>query len=344
MMATVVAGIGTSHGPQLKTPPTRWAERGEADRRSSTLEFRGARYTFDELKAARQDFAHECADDVQAARWEACRDAMDGLGAHLRDAEVDVLVIVSSDHKEVYDDRLLPAFAIYWGDAVDHVPFTPEQLAAMAPGLAEAAHGDVPERTVTRPCRADLARHLIESAAEEGFDVAASRSLPAGRYGNHGIPHGYGFIYQRIVGERSTVPMVPVFINTFYEPNPPSARRCLDFGRALGRALASFPEDLRIGVVASGGLSHFVIDEDLDLTFLAALEAGDEEHLASVPASEMRSGSSELRNWIAVAGIAEETGLSVSSVDYQPCYRTEAGTGNAMGFVTWSPAREETTR
>ena len=54
----------------------------------------------------------------------------------------------------------------------------------------------------------------------------------------------------------------------------------------------------------------------------------------------MRSGTSELRNWITVAGIAEQAGLVVDTVDYQPCYRTEAGTGNAMGFVTWK-ANEE---
>ncbi|WP_433347205.1 hypothetical protein ACQP25_29415 [Microtetraspora malaysiensis] len=343
-MARVVAGIGASHGPQLKTPSIRWSERGEADRRSSTLEFRGGRYAFEQLKAVREDFSHECAPDVQADRWAACQRAMDRLGAYLAAAEVDVVVIVSSDHKEVYGDELLPAFAIYWGNAVDHVPFTPEQIAAMQPGLGEAARGDVPERTVSRPCHSELALHLIASAMEDGFDVAASRTLPAGRYGNHGIPHGYGFIYQRIMGERSQVPLVPVFINTFFEPNPPSARRCLDFGRALGRAIASFPRDLRVGVVASGGLSHFVIDEDLDRDFIRALETFDERHLASLPASEMRSGNSELRNWIAVAGIAAETGLSVSSVDYQPCYRTEAGTGNAMGFVTWSPTSEESDR
>lgn len=340
-MATVVAAIGTSHGPQLKTPPIRWAERGEADRGSTTLEFRGERHTFDRLRAVRGDFSHKCAPDVQHNRWAACQRAMDRLGRHLADAELDVLVIVSSDHKEVYGDELLPAFAVYWGDAVDHVPFTPEQLAAMQPGLGEAALGDVPAERVSRPCHPGLARHLIEHSAQEGFDVAASRTLPAGRYGNHGVPHGYGFVYQRIMGESSRVPMVPVFVNTFYEPNPPTARRCLDFGHSLGRALAAFPGDLRIGVVASGGLSHFVIDEDLDRAFVEALEKGDEAHLASVPAAEMRSGSSELRNWIVVAGIAAETGLTVTSVDYQPCYRTEAGTGNAMGFVTWSPTTEE---
>lgn len=44
---------------------------------------------------------------------------------------------------------------------------------------------------------------------------------------------GYGFIYQRILGERSAVPFVPVFVDTFYEPHPPSAARCAAFGEAL---------------------------------------------------------------------------------------------------------------
>ena len=151
------------------------------------------------------------------------------------------------------------------------------------------------------------------------------------------MPHGWGYIYQRILGQESAIPFVPVAINTFYEPNPPSAARCHGFGRSLGRALASFPQDLRVAVVASGGLSHFVIDEDLDRAFLDALKTQDESFLTGLDREIMRSGSSELRSWIAVAGIAAEAGLSVGSVDYEPCYRTEAGTGNAMGFVTWTP-------
>ena len=335
-MATVVTAIGCSHGPQLKTPPEGWAERGRADRRNRSLEFQGKAYDFDTLRSLREDFSAQCTTEAMQANWDASQEAMDHLARHVVDADVDVLVIVSSDHKEIFGDELLPAFAIYWGDDVPHVPFTDAQLAAMAPGLADAARGDVPDEMIVRPCRPDLARHLIEQAGQAGFDVAASRSLPAGRYDNHGIPHGWGFIYQRILGEHSTVPFVPVFINTFYEPNPPTAARSYHFGRALGRALAAFPHDLRIGVVASGGLSHFVIDEDLDRDFLAALEADDENYLTTVDPALMRSGSSELRNWIAVAGIAAETSLAVDSTDYRPCYRTEAGTGNAMGFVTWS--------
>lgn len=337
-MATVVTGIGTSHGPQLKTPVAGWVERGKADRASSTLEFRGARYDFEGLRAARPDFAAECTPEVMGRRSAACQAALDGLGAHLRAADVDVLVIVSSDHKEVFDDELLPAFAVYWGESVEHVPFTDEQLAAMAPGLAAAAGGDVPAQRIVRPCHPTLARALIRAAGADGFDVGASRTLPPGRYGNHGIPHGWGYIYQRIAGEASTVPFVPVFVNTFYEPNPPAPGRCYALGRSIGRALQAFPEDLRVGVVASGGLSHFVIDEELDHAFLDALKAGDTAHLTGLDAAWLRSGTSELRNWVTVAGIAAETGLRMQDVDYVPCYRTEAGTGNAMGFVTWSAA------
>ncbi|MGW4379167.1 DODA-type extradiol aromatic ring-opening family dioxygenase [Kitasatospora sp. NPDC004531] len=335
-MATVITGIGSSHGPQLKTPPAGWPERGLADRRNPALEFQGRTYDFAALKALREDFSEHCTPEAMQANWDASQAAMDRLGRHLADADVDVLVIVSSDHKEVYGDELLPAFAVYWGEDVAHVPFTEEQLAAMAPGLAEAALGDVPQRTIVRPCHSELARHLVEQAGEAGFDVAASRTLPSGRYANHGIPHGWGFIYQRILGEACSIPFVPVFVNTFYEPNPPTAARSYRFGRALGRSLTQFPQDLRIGVVASGGLSHFVIDEELDRCFLDALEAGDEKFLTSIDPALMRSGTSELRNWITVAGIAAETGLAVDSAEYHPCYRTEAGTGNAMGFVTWS--------
>jgi 3-O-methylgallate 3,4-dioxygenase len=335
-MAKVVAAIGTSHGPQLKTPPGGWAERGIADRSNRTLVYQGQDYQFDQLKALREDFSAQITPDVIQARWDACQASLDRLGQYLRQAQLDVLLIVSSDHKEIYTDELLPAFAVYWGDDVAHVPFTAADLAKMAPGLADAALGDVPaEETIIRPCHPALARHLIQSAVADGFDVAASKELPPGRYGNRGIPHGWGFIYQRILGQESRLPFVPVFVNTFYEPNPPSARRCYEFGKILAKAISEFGEDLRVGVVASGGLSHFVIDPDLDEAFLAALRGHDEKYLTSLDDAVMRSGTSELRNWITVAGIAEQAGLAVGTIDYQPCYRTETGTGNAMGFVTW---------
>ncbi|MDA3625599.1 hypothetical protein OU415_09140 [Saccharopolyspora sp. WRP15-2] len=335
-MTEIVAGFGTSHGPQLKAPPPEaWETRGKADRRSEGLKFRGGTYTYEELRELREDFSHEITPEVMRRRWDSCQQSMDRLADFVHAQDVDVLVIVSSDHKETYGDEWLAPFSVYWGDEVAHVPFTQEQLDAMAPGLAEAAAGDVPDRTIMRPTHRELGKHIIQSTQAEDFDTGATEVIPAGRYGNHTIPHGFGFIYQRFLGQESTVPMVPIFINTFWEPNPPGAKRCYDFGRAVGRAIRSFPGDLRVGVVASGGLSHFVIDEKLDQEFIQALRDHDAGYLSVVPAAEMRSGASELRNWIAVAGIADEAGLDVTSADYVPCYRTEAGTGNAMCFLTW---------
>lgn len=152
---------------------------------------------------------------------------------------------------------------------------------------------------------------------------------------NHSIPHGWGFILQQVLDGHDLIPIVPVFVNTFWEPNPPSARRCYDFGVALGAAISSFPLDLRVGVVASGGLSHFVIDEELDRGFMKALIDKDREFMTGLGDDLLRSGTSELRNWIVVGGAVAGTALSATVIDYLPCYRSAAGTGCAMTFMAW---------
>lgn len=340
-MAEIVLGIGTSHGPLLNTPPAEWGQRASADRRNKALIWRGEEYTYEELVTARgQDFADECLPEVWQRRHAACRTAIAELGDVIRAAEVDVLVVVSSDHKEIFDDQLLPQFAFYWGSSVGHEPFTQADLDAMPPGLAIAEVANQPETSTIHPCHSELALHLIRATSAAGFDPAASSALPAGKYGTHGIPHGWGFIYQQVLGGTNgsagdEIPFVPLFVNTFWEPNPPSAARCYDFGVALGAAIASFPSDLRVGVVASGGLSHMVVDEELDRGFLDALLADDRDHLAALPDAVLRSGTSEMRNWIVTGAALAGRGLAPRLVDYQPCYRSEAGTGCAMGFVAW---------
>ena len=97
--------------------------------------------------------------------------------------------------------------------------------------------------------------------------------------------------------------------------------------------LASWDSDARIGIIASGGLSHFTIDEELDTGVLSAIATRDLDALRSVPVAKLNSGNSEIRNWIAVAGAAQ--GLRPDWSDYVPCYRTAAGTGCGMAFAAW---------
>jgi OH-DDVA oxygenase len=131
------------------------------------------------------------------------------------------------------------------------------------------------------------------------------------------------------------IPNVPVIANTFFPPNQPTARRCFEFGRTVARAILAWEVPARVAIFGSGGMSHFVIDESFDRMLIDAIQRRDVAALCSVPEQTLQSGTSELKNWIAAAGAMFETDLAGGLVDYQPCYRSEAGTGTANGFMCW---------
>ena len=85
--------------------------------------------------------------------------------------------------------------------------------------------------------------------------------------------------------------------------------------------------------MASGGLSHVILDEEIDDMTLTALKAKDADALANLPVDRLTGGTSEIRNWVVLAGAPEP--LDMTLIDYVPCYRTMAGTGCGMGFASW---------
>jgi 3-O-methylgallate 3,4-dioxygenase len=335
-MAEIVLGIGSSHGPLLNTPPEEWGQRAEADRRNPELYFRGRPYNFTalvDLRAA-ENLAAEITPERMAAHHAACQRAIDALAETLARVAPDAVVIIGDDQEEVFYDDNMPALSVYWGETLENGPLPKAYLANRPPGLNVADWGYYPPEPVLVPCEPKLGLHLIESLIDEGFDVSHTRRLPPGRAGNHPVPHAYGFVYRRLMRDQ-VIPNVPVFINTFYPPNQPTLSRCYAFGEALRRAVESWPSDKRVAVIASGGLTHFVIEEDLDQQVLAALKEQDRDRLLGLPEDHFESGTSEIRNWIALAGALAGTGRRMQLVDYVPCYRSLAGTGNAMGFAQW---------
>jgi hypothetical protein len=78
-----------------------------------------------------------------------------------------------------------------------------------------------------------------------------------------------------------------------------------------------------------------VVDEELDRSFLGAMQRRDADALISIPPYNFRSGTSELKNWIPVAGAMTAAGLDMTVIDYQPLYRSAAGTGSGMAFAYW---------
>lgn len=335
-MAHIVLGIGTSHGVMVSIPSEYWKDRVPADRAEKQHPFRGGTYTFDELAALRSgdNLSAQIRPEVLCERHVRCQRAIAALAEAYAATGADMAVIVGNDQLEVFTRETIPAFGVFRGPYVEGIPRSPEFLAKLNPAIARAELDRTPQVYTQYPCLPDVGWHVIAALTADGFDVTQMTRLQTGEIGSNAAPHAYGFVYRRIMRDEVT-PHVPVFVNTFYPPNQPPAARCFEFGRALARAVASWPEDKTVVMVGSGGMSHFVVDEDFDREVLEAMASGNAAALRNVPETMWQSGTSEIKNWIAVAGAMTEAGLKMNLVDYVAAYRSEAGTGSGLGFAVW---------
>jgi len=89
-----------------------------------------------------------------------------------------------------------------------------------------------------------------------------------------------------------------------------------------------------VAVLASGGLSHFVVEEELDRQVLGGLADPNGEALRAIPREALLEGSSEILNWVLTAGAVSH--LTLQSANYVPVRRTPAGSGVGLGFAVWS--------
>ncbi len=356
-MAKIVLGIGTSHTPLLSLPPEMWPEYARGDERNPELSYppHGHVMSFPQavetLKAegkSRYDGPEPFVD--QAKKF---KKALDTLASTLQGADPDVTVIISDDQDEWFYEHNMPRFAVYWGDSA---PLIPRSLVSGAGEMATriaAGYGDVP---MDVPIASHFGRYLVEYLSDHDFDVAHFTHIQqpyggrvARRYPtpdgelnsvretpshDQGLPHGFAFIVKRLFNNQPR-PILPVFQNTCYPPNQPSARRSYQLGQQIAAAIKAWDEPARVAVIASGGLSHFVVDEELDRKIINGLEQKDAETLKSLPKERLYSATSESLNWVAVGGVMEKEPLQFELVDYVPVYRTPANTGCGWAFGRW---------
>ena len=151
---------------------------------------------------------------------------------------------------------------------------------------------------------------------------------------DQGLPHAFSFVVKRLFDNQPGA-ILPVFLNTCYLPNQPTPRRCFALGQAIAAAVAEWTVPANVAIVASGGLSHFVVDEELDRTLLGALERNDSAALRSLPRHRLHSAGSETLNWVALGGAMHQANLKMELLDYVPVYRTPAATGGGWAFARW---------
>lgn len=333
-MARLVAAFGSSHSPALNSPAADMPGHARRDEQyQNHLDRDGRRVSFDDLlRSAPQAMPDEISPDKIARRIAACERHIERLAQSIAEANLDALVIVGDDQKEQYFEDNLPAFLVYCGKTIVNGV---QDLPPGAPEYWKRARSQYFEPDAPReyPVAADLAFHITKNLVGMEFDIAYGHTLPRPR----GEGHAFGFVHRRLLGGH-VVPVVPVVVNTYYPPNQPRPARCYRLGQALRASIASFPEDQRVGILASGGLSHFTVDEELDRLVLRACRERDHAALAALPVEKLNSGSSEIRNWIVVAGAAEP--LQTAWQEYEPLYRTLAGTGCGMAFAAWKSGSE----
>ena len=297
-MANLIGCAAMSHAPQLMLNPDSW----------HLLNTRQSERLPDKPGLEKET------PEVKWAKWNGCMEAIGKLRAKIDALNADVLVIVGDDQHENLVDDNMPPFTIYMGEEVES-----------SVSLRYLNQSKSDNRTKYR-VDAMLGKALVDGLMEEGFDPSYSKKT---RY-DGGLGHAFARVL-KFLSPQAKHSIVPVMVNTYYPPAP-SAKRCVQFGNALASVLREVPGDQRVVVVASGGLSHTKIDENLDEQFIQALQHNDLTYMAAMRASDLVEGTSEIRNWIVTAAAADRQG---TMLDYFPLYRTTTGVGCAMGFAYW---------
>ena len=327
-MAKIVAAFGTSHSAMLFSPEENWQKLFDpVDAKAPIHDFDGEPRSFqwllDHLPA---DATARIAPDKIRARHHDTTVAMDRLREEIAAARLDVLVIVGDDQREIFKDNSRPAIAIYAGATIRNGP-APARLPDhwyyhdQAKRLEEGDYRHY-------PCHPALATHLVDGLNEGGFDITVVNELIGEQYEGH----AYSYVHRKLLRD-NPLPVVPVFLNTYYPPNVPTPSRCVAFGQKLRELVDAFPGDLRVGLMASGGLSHFLLNEALDAKVVEAFRRKDLDWLAGLPPRLLQSGTSEIRNWICV--LAAIPDLELDWLTYVPAYRTRALTGVGLCFARW---------
>jgi aromatic ring-opening dioxygenase catalytic subunit (LigB family) len=234
------------------------------------------------------------------------------LGRRLEAAKPDVLVIVSPDHWSNFFLDNVPAVCIGVGETHEGPP---EPWMKAFPHRRFAGHPG-------------FGMHIARTALGGGFEPAVSHHLK--------LDHGFCIPLWRMELERLPC-VVPMVVNSI-EPPMPSLARCYEWGALVSRATKTYPENLRVAILGTGGLSHSIgeptmgaIYQDFDRETIRLFSA-EPKALVSYLEEKLPThgnGSEEVRNWLVAHGAAGGRGFQL--VDYVPCPTVIVG----CAFASW---------
>lgn len=230
--------------------------------------------------------------ETETEQWSPLFSSIRAGGEFLKELRPDALVVFYNDHMDQNWLDNWPTFQVGVADRFE---------------IADEGWG--PRAFPPVPCHRGLAEHVARSLVEQEFDIAISRDMEV----DHGI------ISPLPVFNDSWLPIVPVGVNVVWDPLP-TPRRCWALGEAVRRAVESYPEDLRVAVVGTGGLSHEIdgphfgtIYYEWDRQFLDLIEK-DPRRLLDYSMDQLRElgghHSVEIVQWIAMRAAVPSASLA----------------------------------
>ncbi|WP_081952227.1 protocatechuate 4,5-dioxygenase subunit alpha [Kitasatospora phosalacinea] len=230
----------------------------------------------------------------------------------------DVVILVYNDHASAFDLSLVPTFVLGTGAAY------PTADEGYGPRPVPGIEGD-PE----------LAAHLAHCLIQDDFDLTLANEMPV----DHGLTVPLSLMFGEV--EKWPCRVIPFHVNVVQYPVP-SGARCFELGRALRRAVESYPRPLDVQVWGTGGMSHQLqgpraglINREWDNAFLDRLVA-DPAGLARVPhleyVEEAGSEGIELVMWLIARGALSDVDDG-GSVDVEHRFYHVPASNTAVGHL-----------
>ncbi len=243
--------------------------------------------------------------------WKRFFDGYEPVKEWLAEVDPDVAIVVYNDHGLNFFLDTVPTFAIGCADS-----------------YSNSDEGWALPQLETFPGDAQFSWHLAESLIGQHFDLTTCQEML--------VDHGFVVPMQLMWGHLEDWPVraIPFAVNTVQHPLP-TAQRCLELGRALRRAIESYPEDLKVVVLGTGGMSHQLqgeraglINVDFDMQCMDSV-INDPEWLAGMTNSEIieQAGTEgvEIIMWLIMRGALHANVKAVHKHYHAPISNTGAG-------------------
>jgi protocatechuate 4,5-dioxygenase beta chain len=178
-----------------------------------------------------------------------------------------------------------------------------------------------------------LASHIAQSVILDEFDLTICNKMEV----DHGMTVPMNLLFGKVdKNSHWPCPVIPLAVNVVMYP-PPTGHRCYMLGKAIRKAVESYPDDLKVVIFGTGGLSHQIsgpraglINSKWDKSFLDNLSKAPQK-LAKIPHVDyMREAGAEgieMVMWLIMRGALDD------KVDEVYRFYTVPASNTAVGHI-----------